>query len=107
MKSKLWVVRQVDPIKQGLLSQALSISSATASLLLNRGVTNVEQATAWMSSLQSHDPFLIPDMERAVDRLYRAMQRREAVCFYGDYDVDGMSAMSIYLSFFRGLGVEV
>lgn len=107
MKSKLWVVRQVDPIKQGLLSQALSISSATASLLLNRGVTNVEQATAWMSSLQSHDPFLIPDMERAVDRLYRAMQRREAVCFYGDYDVDGMSATSIYLSFFRGLGAKV
>lgn len=107
MKSKLWVVRQVDPIKQGLLSRALSISSATASLLLNRGVTNVEQATAWMSSLQSHDPFLIPDMERAVDRLYRAMQRREAVCFYGDYDVDGMSATSIYLSFFRGLGAEV
>ena len=107
MKSKRWVVRQVDPIQQGLLSQALSISAATASLLLNRGVTNVEQATAWMSPLQSHDPFLIPDMERAVDRLFRAMQRREAVCFYGDYDVDGMSATSIYLSFFQGLGAEV
>ncbi|MBS0182268.1 MAG: single-stranded-DNA-specific exonuclease RecJ [Nitrospira sp.] len=107
MKSKLWVVRQVDPIQRGFLSQALSISSATASLLLNRGVTNVDQATAWMSPLRTHDPFLIPDMESAVDRLYQAMQRREAVCFYGDYDVDGMSATSIYLSFFRGLGAEV
>ena len=107
MKSKLWVVRQVDPIQRGLLSQALSISSATASLLLNRGVTNVDQATAWMSSLRTHDPFLIPDMEPAVDRLYQAMQRGEVVCFYGDYDVDGMSATSIYLSFFRGLGAEV
>jgi single-stranded-DNA-specific exonuclease len=107
MKSKLWVVRQVDPIQRGLLSQALSISSTTASLLLNRGVTNVDQATAWMSPLRNHDPFLIPDMEQAVDRLYQAMQRREVVCFYGDYDVDGMSATSIYLSFFRGLGAEV
>jgi single-stranded-DNA-specific exonuclease len=107
MKSKLWVVRQVDPIRRGLLSQALSISSTTASLLLNRGVTNVDQATAWMSPLRHHDPFLIPDMEQAVDRLYQAMQRREVVCFYGDYDVDGMSATSIYLSFFRGLGAEV
>ncbi|HEU5092968.1 MAG TPA: single-stranded-DNA-specific exonuclease RecJ, partial [Nitrospira sp.] len=107
MKSKLWVVRQVDPIQRGLLSQALSISSTTASLLLNRGVTNVDQATAWMSPLRRHDPFLIPDMEQAVDRLYQAMQRREVVCFYGDYDVDGMSATSIYLSFFRGLGAEV
>ncbi len=107
MKSKLWVVRQVDPIQRGFLSKALSISSATASLLLNRGVMNVDQATAWMSPLRTHDPFLIPDMERAVDRLYQAMRRREVVCFYGDYDVDGMSATSIYLSFFRGLGAEV
>jgi single-stranded-DNA-specific exonuclease len=60
-----------------------------------------------MSPLRTHDPFLIPDMESAVDRLFQAMQRREVVCFYGDYDVDGMSATSIYLSFFRGLGAEV
>lgn len=107
MKSKLWVVRQVDPIQRSFLSQALSISAATASLLLNRGVTSVDQATAWMSPLRSHDPFLIPDMESAVDRLHQAMKRREVVCFYGDYDVDGMCATSIYLSFFRGLGAEV
>lgn len=107
MQSKLWVIRQVDPIQRGLLSRALSISSATAALLLNRGVTNVDQATAWMSPIQTHDPFLIPDMERAVDRLHQAMQRHEQVCFYGDYDVDGMSATSIYLSFFRTLGAQV
>ncbi|MDK2744788.1 MAG: single-stranded-DNA-specific exonuclease RecJ [Nitrospira sp. BO4] len=107
MKSKLWVVRQVDPVQRGLISRALSISSATASLLLNRGVTSVDQATAWMTPIRTHDPFLIPDMERAVDRLCQAMRRQERVCFYGDYDVDGMSATSIYLSFFRGLGAEV
>jgi single-stranded-DNA-specific exonuclease len=107
VKSKLWVFRQVDPIQRGRLSQALSISSATASLLLNRGVTNVDQALAWMSPLQTHDPFLIPDIERAVDRLHQAMQRHERVCFYGDYDVDGMSATSVYLSFFRDRGAEV
>ncbi|UVT16748.1 MAG: single-stranded-DNA-specific exonuclease RecJ [Nitrospira sp.] len=106
MKSKLWVVRQVDPVQRGLISRALSISSATASLLLNRGVTSVDQATAWMSPIKTHDPFLIPDMERAIDRLHQAMRRHERVCFYGDYDVDGMSATSIYLSFFRGLGAE-
>jgi len=107
MKSKLWVVRQVDPVQRGLISRALSISSATASLLLNRGVTSVDQATAWMSPIRTHDPFLIPDMERAIDRLHQAMRRQERVCFYGDYDVDGMSATSIYLSFFRSLGAEV
>ena len=107
MKSKLWVFRDIDPLKRAALAQALSISSATASLLLGRGVTTLDEATAWMSSTQVHDPFLIPDMEVAVDRLHHARLRRERVCFYGDYDVDGMSATSIYVLFFRGLGAEV
>lgn len=107
MKSKLWVFRDIDPLKRAALAQALSISSATASLLLGRGVTTLDEATAWMSSTQAHDPFLIPDMEVAVDRLHHARLRRERVCFYGDYDVDGMSATSIYVSFFRGLGADV
>ncbi len=107
MQSKRWVIRQVDPIQRSVLSRALSVSSATAALLLNRGVTNVDQASAWMSPIQTHDPFLIPDMERAIDRLHQAMRRHEKVCFYGDYDVDGMSATSLYLSFFRTLGAQV
>ncbi len=107
MKSKLWVFRPIDPIQQGVLAQALSISSATASLLLGRGVTTLDEAAAWLSPARPHDPFLIPDMDRAVDRLHEAMARRERVCFYGDYDVDGMSATSIYLSFFSGLGASL
>src|SRR5215210_2135511 len=107
MKSKLWVFRDIDPLQQAALAKALSISSATASLLLGRGVTTVDEAATWMAPVQTHDPFLIPDMDRAVDRLHQAVSRREQVCFYGDYDVDGMSATSIYLSFFSGLGAEV
>jgi len=107
MTSKLWVFRPIDSVLRSRVSQSLSISSATASLLLGRGVTTVDQAARWMAPAKNHDPFLIPDMERAVDRLHLAMQRREKVCFYGDYDVDGMSATSLYLSFFRGLGGDI
>ncbi len=107
MKSRLWVFRDVNPAQRAMLAQALSISPATAALLLARGVTTPEQAVAWMSPARLHDPFLIPDMEVAVERLHRAMVRRERVCFYGDYDVDGMSATSIYLSFFHALGGDV
>ena len=107
MKSRLWVFRNFDPAQRAALAQALSISSATASLLLARGVTTPDEATALISTVPAHDPFLIPDMERAVDRLHRAMTRGERVCFYGDYDVDGMSATSVYLSFFRSLGASV
>ncbi|MDX2253457.1 MAG: single-stranded-DNA-specific exonuclease RecJ [Nitrospira sp.] len=106
MSSRLWVFREIDPVQRAAFAQALSISSATASLLLARGVTTLDQAAAWMTPGKPHDPFLIPDMERAVDRLHRALMDRERICFYGDYDVDGMSATSIYLSFFRALGAD-
>lgn len=107
MKSKLWVFRDIDPVQRAALAQALAISSATASLLLARGVTTLDQASAWMAPICAHDPFLIPDMTLAVNRLHDAVRRQERVCFYGDYDVDGMCATSIYLSFFRGLGADV
>jgi single-stranded-DNA-specific exonuclease len=107
MKSKLWVFRQVDPLSRAALTQALSISSATASLLLARGVTTPAEASTWMSHQLPHDPFLIPDMEQAVERLHRAVTTREQICFYGDYDVDGMSATSLYVSFFGSLGANV
>ncbi len=106
MHSKLWIFRDIDPTQRAALAQALSISSATASLLMARGVTTLDEATAWMSSGKTHDPFLIPDMGKAVERLHRAIIRQERICFYGDYDVDGMSATSIYLSFFRGMGAN-
>ncbi len=106
MKSKLWVFRDIDPSQREALAQGLSISSAAASLLVARGVTNLDEASSWMSYQPPHDPFLIPDMDPAVERLHRAVTTREPICFYGDYDVDGMTATSVYLSFFQGLGAQ-
>jgi len=107
MKSKLWVFRQYDPFRRAALAQSLSISSATASLLLARGVTTPGEAANWMSHQVPHDPFLIPDMEAAVERLHKAVSEQEPICFYGDYDVDGMSATALYLSFFASVGGNV
>ncbi len=104
MKSRLWVFRQIDPAERAAMAQALSISSVTASLLLGRGLTTPAEACLWLSSSRAHDPFLLPDMDRAVDRLRRALTGGELACFYGDYDVDGVSATSLYLSLFRSLG---
>ncbi|WP_447984411.1 single-stranded-DNA-specific exonuclease RecJ [Nitrospira sp. Nam74] len=109
MLSKQWIVRHVDSREQMALASLLSISPMTASVLVARGVTTKEQADHWMSPHQggTHDPLLIPDLEKAVDRLHRAVQTGERMCFYGDYDVDGMSATSLYVLFFRGLGAKV
>ncbi|WHZ15770.1 MAG: Single-stranded-DNA-specific exonuclease RecJ [Nitrospira sp.] len=106
MQEKLWVFRPSDVALQNNLSRILSISPVTASVLLARGVTTADEASRWMSGAQGglHDPFLIPDMELAVERLHLALSRQEQVCFYGDYDVDGVSATSLYLSFYQGLG---
>ncbi|HEY5627230.1 MAG TPA: single-stranded-DNA-specific exonuclease RecJ [Nitrospira sp.] len=107
MKSKLWVFRDINPTHRAALAQALAISSATASLLVARGVTTADEASSWMSHPAPHDPYLIPDMEEAVARLHRAVVTQEPICFYGDYDVDGMTATSVYLSFFGSLGANV
>ncbi len=100
MKSKLWVFRDIDPLSGPRWPRPSRFLPATASLLLARGVTTPDEATTWMSHQLPHDPFLIPDMEQAVERLHRAVTTQEPICFYGDYDVDGMSATSLYLSFF-------
>ena len=102
--SKLWVFRDIDPGRRAALAQALSIAPATASLLLARGVTTADEATAWMAPLRTHDPFLIPDIEIAIDRLHHAMQQGERVCFYGDYDVDGTTAIVILKTCIELLG---
>src|SRR4029078_8493159 len=107
MKSKLWVIRDINLFQRASLAQALSISQATASLFLSPGVTTPDESTTWMSLQLPHDPFLIPDMEQAVERLNRAVTTREQICFYGDYDVDGITATSVYLSFFGGCGAQV
>ncbi len=107
MKSRLWVFRDIDPIHREALAKALAISSATASLLVARGITTADEASSWMTHQAPHDPYLIPDMEQAVARLHRAVTSHEPICFYGDYDVDGMTATSVYLSFFGSLGANV
>ena len=88
------------------MAEALSISPLTATVLLGRGISDVGQARQWLSLDEPvlHDPFLIPDMEPAIHRLHYAITHGECICCYGDYDVDGMSATSLYLLGLREYG---
>jgi single-stranded-DNA-specific exonuclease len=108
MVRKEWVVHAVDRVQQTFLAQALSISPITASVLLARGVVTTDQAKCWLFSALDlqRDPFLLPDMYHAVDRLRKAVMGGERICFYGDYDVDGIASTSLYLTFFRNLGAD-
>lgn len=102
MLQRRWVLRDIDYHQALSLGKALSISTITAMVLLGRGVVRLEEARCWLSpsGFRGHDPFLLPDMERAVDRIHQAILKGELVCFYGDYDVDGISAVSLLLKFF-------
>lgn len=94
-----------DTEKVVRLSAELGIDSVLAALLVQRGVDTFEQARAFfrpeLSSL--HDPFLMKDMDKAVDRLDKALSSGEKILVYGDYDVDGTTAVSLVYSFLRDL----
>lgn len=85
------------------LAQALRITPTLASLLVQRGITTYEEAHAFFRPALSdlHDPFLMKDMDLAIDRLTRAVQNNEKILVYGDYDVDGTTAVALVYSFFH------
>lgn len=108
MRPRQWIFPPISLDHQRGLAHALSISPITASVLLARGISSPSEASQWLrrDAAVVHDPFLLPDIEPAIERLHRARAGGELVCFYGDYDVDGMSATSLYLSVFRSLGLR-
>ncbi|MBM3957646.1 MAG: DHH family phosphoesterase, partial [Gemmatimonadetes bacterium] len=85
------------------------MSPVTAALLVNRGVTSVEQARAYFSPSveQLCDPFGLPDMDSAVRLVNRAIDGRQTVLVHGDYDVDGLAATALLTRFLSKLGVNV
>lgn len=78
-------------------------SPAIAELLVQRGITSVDDAEHFFNPSLSdlHDPFLMKDMDKAVDRLNMAMGAKEKILVYGDYDVDGTTAVSLVYKYLR------
>ena len=101
-KERKWLVKEVgEPETVARLSTEIGIDSVLATLLVQRGIKSFEQARAFFRpSLSSlHDPFLMKDMDKAVARLKKAVEGREKILVYGDYDVDGTTAVSLVYSF--------
>ena len=85
------------------LARELRISEPSARLLVVRGITTGEEARRFVrpSLADLHDPFLMQDMDRAVERLLQAVESRERIMVYGDYDVDGTTAVALMYTFLR------
>jgi len=91
------------------LSRESNIPYTIARILINRGLETAEQVERFFNPQNTHlhDPFLMADMEKAVDRIILALERRERIAIYGDYDVDGITAASMMYLFLKDLGGDV
>lgn len=100
---KRWEIRPAgDPEVVARLSEAINVNRHLANLLVQRGITTFEEAKAFFRpSLDDlHDPFLMKDMNKAIDRITMAITRHERILIYGDYDVDGTTSVALLYSFF-------
>lgn len=107
--NKAWQLQPATPPACQTLSDALGIAPLVAQVLINRGLDTPAAAAEFLQPQLSalHNPFLLPDMDRAVARIIVALRAREPITIYGDYDVDGTTATALLYRFFQGIGVTV
>lgn len=109
MNEKRWISSpELTPEQQKTvktLADSINVSPFLASLLVQRGVQDFEQARSFFRPEISHlhDPFLMKDMDKAVERLASAINRGEKILVYGDYDVDGTTSVTMFYGFLRTL----
>ena len=103
-----WNIRCLTAVEQEIqqqLEHELNISSAAARMLVVRGIQTADEARAFVrpSLDMLHDPFLMKDMDKAVERLHQAITQGEKILIYGDYDVDGTTAVAVMYRFLQNL----
>ena len=97
-----WKFKELPPQEEvERLSQSLNIPMTVATLLIQRGISTFEQArTFYRPSLDDlHDPFLMKDMDKAVQRINHALTNNERILIYGDYDVDGTTSVALMATY--------
>ncbi len=104
ISERKWTVRDPgDPEKVERLATELGVDRVLAELLVQRGVETFQQARSFFrpSLEELHDPFLMTDMDKAVERLHEAIDKGQKILVYGDYDVDGTTAVALVYSFVK------
>lgn len=100
--NKRWVLKeQGDESTIQHLMNVLNVDHNIANLLAQRGIKTFEEARSFFrpSMSELHDPFLMKDMDKAIDRIETAIEKNEKILIYGDYDVDGTTAVSLVYTF--------
>lgn len=108
MKKK-WEFYETDENKINEISDKYNISKLLARVLVNRKITDDNDINVFLNPTRNdfHDPYLMPDMKDAVDRIEIAIQKKEKVIIYGDYDVDGITSITVLKRFLEERGLTV
>lgn len=104
-----WKILTADKQKSDLLKQSLKISSIICNILVQRGIETFEQSKKYFRPAleELHDPWLMKDMGQAVERIIRAVNNNEKILVFGDYDVDGTTAVASMYRFLKKIHSEV
>ena len=107
--SKKWQFRNSDFNSSLVLASEVGVSPFAAQLLINRGVKTAAEARSYLYPTldELHSPFKLADMDKAVERIHKAISRGEKICVYGDYDTDGTTATALLLNTFHEMDVPV
>lgn len=103
-----WLIKTPNPKFQKLLSDSLNIHPIIAQLLVNRDITNVDLARQFLYANESqlHDPLILKDMDKAVERIQKAKLNQESILIFGDYDVDGVTSSALLQRVLKKLGIR-
>ncbi|HEY1040357.1 MAG TPA: single-stranded-DNA-specific exonuclease RecJ [Bacteroidia bacterium] len=109
MQARWKINTSYDKLLAGKLQSELNIDRVNATLLVQRGINDYQSAKEFFrpSLDMLHDPFLMKDMDKAIDRINKSFSKKEKILIYGDYDVDGTTAVALTYSFFKSYGANV
>lgn len=103
MKAKRWRINNIEQEKVNSLAASLKIHATLCNILVQRGIQTYEQAKQFFRPQlsQLHDPWLMKDMDKAVGRILHAFSNKEKILVFGDYDVDGTTAVACMYQFLK------
>lgn len=106
--NKKWHIYETDKVEVERISRKYNINELLVAILINRKIKE-ENIDVFLSPTRKnfHNPFLMPDMEIAVERIIKAIENKEKVIIYGDYDVDGITSITVLKSFLEDRGLKV
>ena len=107
--NKKWVCYDIDEEKVQNIKEKYNLTDLVANILVGRDITEDKQIKVFLDPTRKdfYDPFLLPDMEIAVERIIKAINAREKIIIYGDYDVDGITSICVLKKFLEDRGIQI